>query len=141
MSEQHYTYADLVTRLEWEPSIPLEIKLRSGTVLTDSFHAKLDSGASHCYFDREFAEALGIDLSGPETTKVVTGSGRVLGWLRELEIVVPAWKQDQEPICLPVAVYFVNGRKGLALLGLVGFFNRLTLRIDDANQQLWWRRP
>ena len=142
MSERHYAYGELVTRLRWEPAIPLGVQLRSGSLVTELLHAKIDSGASHCGFDRAFAEDLGLDLDDEEPEEIGAAGSKMWGWQREIEIVVPSWTIERTPVVLANTVYFLRGcRRGLALLGLIGFFNRLTLRIDDANQQLWWRRP
>jgi hypothetical protein len=71
--------------------------------------------------------------SGPAEVGFPVGVARV-------EIVVPAWQVGGEAIRLSATVCFVDGREDLALLGLVGFFDHFVLKIDDAAQQLWWRR-
>lgn len=82
---------------------------------------------------------LGIELLDPPEP-VVTGGGTINGWRREVEIALVDWLHGDQPVAFHATVYFVEGRSDLALLGLVGFFDKFTLKIDDANQQLWWTR-
>lgn len=140
MSENHYAYGPLARELPWEASIPVRIQLRWGATLTDVIIAKLDSGASRCCFHQEWAELLGIELTGPGI-ELGTPGQTLRGWQEEVELVVLDWKHGDRPVTLHATVNFVEGgRKGLALLGLIGFFDKFTLKIDDANQQLWWSR-
>ena len=106
--------------------------------MTHRLPAKLDSGASHCFFHTEFAELLGLELPDEEREALTTAGGNVWGWRREVEIVVPDWKVDGGPIVLPRTVYFADYRAGLALLGLVGFFDSFVFKIDEFNQLLRW---
>lgn len=137
--EGHYEYGELLGRLPWQASIPIEVRLHAGRQEFGLLPTRLDSGADRCYFHRAIGEALGFESTdSPE--QIGTGGSRVPGWSREVEIVVPAWQVGGEAIRLSATVCFVDGREDLALLGLVGFFDHFVLKIDDAAQQLWWRR-
>jgi hypothetical protein len=129
-------YADLITYDTSLSGIELPVILRVGSESTQ-FQAKLDTGASHCIFERLHGEFLGFDIEAgePLTIDTVTGSFKAFGHWVTLSV-----KQFE----FDVMVYFaqdygfrrnVLGRQGfiqLTSLGLVDYDGQLFISHYDA---------
>jgi hypothetical protein len=68
--------------------IPLSVTLSSAAE-TIELLAYVDTGSSHCLFEREHAELLGLDLEAgePKIFRTVTGSVEAFGHMVELEVL------------------------------------------------------
>jgi hypothetical protein len=113
-----------------ENGITLEVILRAGGKVQRT-SAKLDTGASHCFFQREYAEALGIDLASGERISVHTATGSFLAYGHQITLEVLGLLFD-------TAVYFANDY-GFPrnVLGRKGWLDRVRLGLVDYEGQLY----
>lgn len=102
--------------------IPLSVTL-SSAVETIEFLAYVDTGSSHCLFEREHAEILGLDIEAgePMVFRTATGGVEAFGHMVELEVL---------DIRFESMVYFFRD-PGIRrnLLGRSGWLDRVKLGI------------
>lgn len=120
------------------PGIELPVILRCGQA-TVSFNAKLDTGASHCVFERLHGEVLGVDIERGWPLTFTTATGSFLAYGHSVTLSVKEYDFD-------VMVYFAKdpaftrnalGRQGflqLVRVGMIDYDGKLFLsHRDDAN--------
>ncbi|MFN7928567.1 MAG: hypothetical protein U0Y68_11575 [Blastocatellia bacterium] len=118
-----------------KPGIDLAVVLRANQRRT-GFIAKLDTGASHCIFERSYGEDLLLDVEAGYELKISTATGTFIVYGHDVTLSVGEFDFD-------VVVYFakeatftrnVLGRNGflaLVRLGLIDYDGRLFLSRYD----------
>ncbi len=122
-----------------ETGITVPIKILSNDKRV-SFFAKIDTGSTHCFFERKYAEQLGIEVESGQPLTVSTATGTFLTFGHQLTLSV----LDIEEYA---TVYFIAeesikrnvlGRSGFlsnVQLGLIDYEGRLLLsRYGDFEQ-------
>lgn len=122
-----------------ETGITVPIKILSNDKRV-SFFAKIDTGSTHCFFERKYAEQLGIKVESGQPLTVSTATGTFLTFGHQLTLSV----LDIEEYA---TVYFIAeesikrnvlGRSGFlsnVQLGLIDYEGRLLLsRYGDFEQ-------
>jgi predicted aspartyl protease len=103
----------------------------SSAVETIEFLAYVDTGASHCLFEREHAEILGLDVEAgePMVFRTATGGVEAFGHMVELEVL---------DIRFESMVYFFRD-PGIRrnLLGRSGWLDRVRLGIVDYDSTVY----
>ncbi len=113
------------------PDITLSIFLSSDSQTFVPVKVKLDTGSTFCVFQRQFAEALGIEVEEgtPERMRAATGS--FLAYGHELMISL-------EGIEWQATVYFAEDEFfPVNVVGRVGFLDRLRIGLVDYEQTLY----
>ena len=93
--------------------------------------ARLDTGSSHCIFDRAYCALLGLELySGlPERIRTATGAFQTYGH----EVILSVFDFEWEAV-----VYFAESESfSLNVLGRFGFLDRLRVAVVDYEEQLY----
>ena len=110
--------------------ISVAIVLRSGSS-TAWLTAKIDTGASHCLFERGQGEILGLDVEAGERKYFSTVTGRVetFGHLVQIEtlgLVVES-----------MVYFFADEAISKSVLGRSGWLDRIRLGIIDYDRKLY----
>ena len=93
--------------------------------------AKLDTGASLCIFQRDYAEQLGIDVETGGHAVVRTATGRYDVYGHTLKLLCLDWELDAK-------VYFAAPPEfSRNVLGRAGWLNRFRLGIVDHDAALY----
>lgn len=113
-----------------EPGITLPVRLICGAGVVDLI-AKLDTGATHCIFRRNYADSLDIDVETGEETKIETASGWFIAYGHEVSIIA----LDLE---FQATAYFAK-EYGITrnVLGRQGWLNRVRLGLVDYDGKLY----
>ena len=94
------------------------------------FEAKVDTGATHCIFERRHAERLGIDVESGELETFNTVMGSFAGYRHEVTLLV----LEIESVC---AVYFAQELSFTRnILGRQGWLDRVKLGLIDYEGKL-----
>jgi hypothetical protein len=112
-----------------EPGITLPVFLRLGSEQV-TVTAKLDTGASHCIFERIYADALGVDLESGQRLRVGTAVGSFVTYGHTVTLTVKEY--DFEVVAYFAEDYAINRN----VLGSNGFLNRLRLGLLDYEGKL-----
>lgn len=127
--------------------VPLEVFLRLGDSTTTQFVAKLDTGATYCFFGATLADELGIELDWSQPKYAETANSRFEYVFQPVDLVIPGWQVPgiggKEPVSVEIDAAFAKFQGRLShggVLGMSGFFNRFTVAIDDSRPLLWWAR-
>jgi hypothetical protein len=110
--------------------ISVPIVLRSGSA-TAWLTAKIDTGASHCLFERGQGEILGLDVESGERKFFSTVAGRVetFGHLIQIETL---------GVVVESMVYFFSDEAiTKSVLGRSGWLDRICLGIIDYDRKLY----
>ena len=121
--DRSYFYNTLKT------GISLPVILRSGEESLE-IHAKLDTGATHCIFERQHGELLNLDIESGEPAIVGTATGSFHVFSHRVEIVTfgMQWETD---------VYFIADHEiKRNILGRLGWLDRLKLGLIDYEGKL-----
>lgn len=112
-----------------ETGISVPVKLFSDDKKTSLF-AKIDTGSTHCFFERQYAEQLGIEIESGQPLTVGTATGTFLTFGHELTISVLDIEQF-------VTVYFI-AEEGIKrnVLGRLGFLTNVQLGLIDYEGKL-----
>ncbi len=88
-------------------------------------HAKLDTGASFCIFQRDFGEQLGLDIEGGDQRTFHTANGEFKAFGHEVTITCFEWQFDS-------MVYFpALPAIGRNVLGRHGWLQQFSLAVID----------
>ncbi len=121
--DKTYSYDTLRT------GISLPVILKSGKNFIE-IHAKLDTGASHCIFERQHAELLDLDIESgePSTVGTATGSFPVFEHRIEISTFGLIWESN---------VYFIaEDEIKRNILGRTGWLDRVMLGLIDYEGKL-----
>ena len=113
------------------PDIAFSIFLSSDSQFFVPVKVKLDTGSTFCVFQRQYAEALGIEVEQgtPERMRAATGS--FLAYGHELLI-------SMEGIEWQATVFFAEDEYfPVNVVGRVGFLDRLRIGLVDYEQTLY----
>jgi hypothetical protein len=104
--------------------IVIPITLQAGNYTAD-VEAKLDTGASHCIFERFYGEALGLRVEAGERLEFNTATGRFIAFGHSLVLALNGFEFE-------LLVYFAQEPLfNRNVLGRSGFLNRVVLGLDD----------
>lgn len=118
-----------------KPGITVRAELRSGNKLTEII-AKVDTGATHCIFQRVYGELLGLDIESGQPLDFSTATGSFMAYGHEVLLVVLGIEVSAT-VYLAAHPQFdrnVLGRQGWldrVRLGLVDYEGRLYLSAHD----------
>lgn len=112
-----------------EPGITLPVFLRFGPEQA-AVTAKLDTGASHCIFERIYADALGLDLESGQRLRIGTAVGSFVTFGHPVALTVKNY--DFEIVAYFAEDYALKRN----VLGRNGFLNRLRLGLLDYEGKL-----
>lgn len=106
-----------------ETGITVPIKILSNDKRV-SFFAKIDTGSTHCFFERKYAEQLGIKVESGQPLTVSTATGTFLTFGHQLTLSV----LDIEEVC---NCLFYRGRKHQTkCVGQIGVFEQCAAWAD-----------
>ena len=110
--------------------IKLPVALRSGSAIADAV-AHVDTGASHCLFERVLGDVLNLDIETGEPKMFVTAAGRLdtLGH----SVVIETFGMSFES----VVYFFADRRIQKNLLGRRGWLDRIRFDLVDHDQLLY----
>jgi hypothetical protein len=113
-----------------ETGITLEVILGVGNKIQRA-SAKLDTGASYCFFQREYAEALGLDVESGDRISVHTATGGFFAYGHQISLTVLE-------IALDTTIYFTS-EYGFPrnVLGRQGYLDRVRLGLVDYESSLY----
>jgi hypothetical protein len=120
-----------VIHICWRPNgISLPVFLNNGAERVKLL-AQVDTGASHCLFERGHAELLNLDVEAGELMAFRTATGRVeaFGHLVTIETLGLNFES--------VAYFFADERISKNLLGRVGWLDRIRLGLIDHDGLLY----
>ena len=111
-------------------TISVPVVLRSGSSAA-WLTAKIDTGASHCLFERGHGEIIGLDIEAGDRKVFSTVAGQVEAFghivqLHALDIVVES-----------MVYFFANGAITKTVLGRTGWLDRVRLGIVDYDRTLY----
>ncbi len=112
-------------------SVPVILRLGSLAAYAD---AKLDTGASHCIFQRTFGEELGLDIESGYKLTISTANGVFTAYGHNVTLLVLDYGFDG-------MVYFAEDEYfSRDVLGRQGFLNRVNVAIFDYQGELYLSR-
>ena len=119
-----YNYDTLKT------GISLPVILQSGETFLE-INAKLDTGASHCIFERNHAELLNLDIESGEPTIIGTATGKFHAFEHRITLITFGLSWE-------ATVCFI-AEEGIKrnILGRQGWLNRLKLGLVDYEGKLF----
>jgi hypothetical protein len=116
-----------------EPGITVPVFLRLGEISL-RVETKLDTGATHCIFQRIYGEDLGINIESGAPERFGTATGAFLAYGHWLTVSVYDFDFD-------VMVYFAaDDSFKRDVLGRHGFLDRMLIGLDDYAGKLYLRR-
>jgi hypothetical protein len=113
--------------------ISVPVALASASRIVD-FLAYVDTGASHCLFERRHAEMLNLDVEAGEAKGFRTAAGRIdaFGHLVTIETFDLRFES--------VVYFFGDERINKNLLGRIGWLDRIRLGLIDHDGELYVAR-
>lgn len=109
--------------------ISLPVILQSGEEILE-VHAKLDTGSSHCIFERSHADLLNLDVESGEPATIGTATGSFRAFAHRLEIVTFGLQWE-------ASVYFIADEEiKRNILGRTGWLDRLKIGLIDYDGKL-----
>lgn len=113
--------------------ITVPVTLRLGNLET-YVRTKLDTGSSHCIFQRVFGEELGLDIEGGHQIEIRTTTGAFTAFGHNITLNVLDFSFD-------VLVYFAKDEAFTRdVLGRHGFLNRVQIAVRDYQGELYLSR-
>ncbi len=121
--EKNYNYNTLKT------GISLPVVLKSGENFVE-VHAKLDTGSSHCIFERQHGELLEINIESGEPTTIGTATGSFSAFQHRIEISTFGFMWEAN-------VCFI-AEEGIKrnILGRIGWLDHVKLGLVDYEGKL-----
>lgn len=122
--EKVYSYNTLLT------GITVPIIINSGAEIVE-INAKIDTGATHCIFERKYGDFLGLAVESGTSIDVATPTGTFLAYGHEVTIGMFGWQWD-------VTVYFI-AEEGIKrnVLGRQGWLDHINLGLIDYEGKLF----
>lgn len=131
--EHTLLFSHLLLYNSGEPGITVPVYLRLGETSL-RVETKLDTGATHCIFQRLFGEDLGIKINSGVPKRFGTATGSFLAYGHWLTLSVHDFDFD-------VMVYFAaDDDFKRNVLGRHGFLDHLLIGLDDYAGKLYLRR-
>jgi hypothetical protein len=127
------TFSELLSYDPGKPGItvPTVLRLKDQEVSLD---AKLDTGASHCIFQRGYGERLGLEIEGGWRISISTATGSFNAFGHEITL----WGQN---FSFELVVYFAEDYAfSRNVLGRHGFLNLVRLGLIDYDGKLYLSR-
>ena len=112
-------------------SLNLELRLNESSVFLE---AKVDTGSTHCIFERKYGERLGLDIEAGEPQSVSTSVGSFLTFGHWVTLITEEFEFDS-------MVFFAqdeNIRRNV--LGRHGWLDRMIIGINDYDGKLYLNR-
>lgn len=110
--------------------ITLPIHIVSGNLVA-AFEAKLDTGASHCIFQRNHAERIGLQVEAGEPFRFSTATGMFSAFAHEITLTVLGIEVFSK-------VYFAADENfPRNVLGRIGWLDRVQLGLIDYEGKLF----
>jgi hypothetical protein len=113
--------------------ISIPVALASANRIVD-FLAYVDTGASHCLFERRHAEMLNLDVEAGEAKGFRTAAGRVDAFGHQVTIETFDLRFES------VVYFFGDERINKNLLGRIGWLDRIRLGLIDHDGELYVAR-
>jgi len=112
-----------------ETGITVPVKIFSAEKKVSLF-AKIDTGSTHCFFERKYANQFGIEVENGQPLSVSTATGTSLTFGRELTLSVLDIEQY-------ISIYFIAD-EGIKrnVLGRLGFLSNVQLGLIDYEGRL-----
>jgi hypothetical protein len=122
------------TKYAYSPSasgIEIEVGLRAGISDPIRFLAKIDTGASFCIFQRDYAEQLGIEVEDGVRQSILTATGSFGAFGHSVRLRCLDWEFE-------TIVYFAEPRDfNRNVLGRAGWLQRFRVAIIDHDSTLY----
>jgi hypothetical protein len=128
MHQLSFTRAHSYTGRDRGISVP--VVLRSGAKLADLV-ATLDTGASHCLFEGEYADELGLELTSGVLTRFRTANSTFDAYGHEVEINVLGI------VAQSLVYFFVEPSIRKNVLGRLGWLDRVRVGLVDHDSELY----
>lgn len=121
--EKTYNYDTLKT------GISLPIILQSGETQIE-IHAKLDTGSTHCIFERKYAELLDLDIENGQPITIRTATGKFQAFEHRITLITFGLSWE-------ATVCFIS-EEGIKrnILGRQGWLDRIKLGLIDYEGKL-----
>ncbi len=112
-----------------ETGISLPVILQSGENFIE-IHAKLDTGSTHCIFERKHGELLDLNIESGEPMTIGTATGRFLAFEHRITLITFGLSWE-------TAVCFI-AEEGIErnILGRLGWLDRVKLGLVDYEGKL-----
>lgn len=113
-----------------ETGINLDVILRL-TEKTVHLTAKIDTGATHCLFERKFATQLGLDVEDGIPQRFSTATGTFLAYGHNLTLITEDLELDS------YVFFYANENLKPNVLGRFGWLDRIILGLVDYEGKLY----
>ena len=112
-------------------SLDVTLKLSDKTVFLT---AKIDTGADHCIFERQFGEQLGLNIENgiPQRFSTATGTFRAFG--HNITLLTTDLAFDS------YVFFYENEHQKINVLGRFGWLDRIILGVIDYEGKLYLSR-
>lgn len=111
--------------------LPIQLNLGEKRVLLT---ARLDTGASHCIFQRGFGEALGLEIESGFKESFSTVTGNFIAYGHEVSLLVPNYPE----LSIDTMVYFATDYSFRRdVVGRQGWLDKLRVAIIDYDAKLF----
>lgn len=111
--------------------LPLQLSSEKNSVVLT---AKLDTGASHCIFQRGFGEALGLEIESGSREDFNTVTGNFVAYGHEVSLVMLNYPE----LYIDATVYFASDYSFRRdVIGRQGWLDRLRIAIVDYEAKLF----
>jgi hypothetical protein len=112
-------------------SLEVTLKLSEKSV---SLTAKIDTGADHCIFERQFGEKLGLKIENGIPQRFSTATGTFLTFGHNVTIITEGLEFDS------YIFFYQNENQKINVLGRFGWLDRLVLGLVDYEGKLYLNR-
>lgn len=113
-----------------EEGIGLDVEIEFGSAKAN-LHAKIDTGATYCIFERRFAEELNLDLEKGMRQKFGTATGSFYGFGFRLNLKTADLQFDS-------MVFFAEDENfNKNVLGRIGWLDKIILGLVDYEGKLF----
>ena len=125
-----YDYAPDATRVRgvYLP-VALQVEERRTQVVL-----RVDCASTHCVLERPWATYFGLQWEAGDAVRIGTATGGFQAFIHTIELQIDRFRWEA-----PVAIAefeSVSGAITRDVLGLVGFFDRFRVTIDDPDEQI-----
>ncbi len=112
-------------------SLDVTLKLSEKAV---GFIAKIDTGADHCIFERQFGEELGLIIENGIPQRFSTATGVFLAFGHNLTLITNDLEFDS------YVFFYENDHQKTNVLGRFGWLDRIMLGVIDYEGKLYLSR-